>query len=79
MQVGGWQGSTGSLVMGRLAVLGGRGWKEGAVSGSEEREGVGVLAVVLLGVMWDGSREWSVQSPPLWTTLARGLGWWGES
>ena len=31
---------------------------EGAVSGPEERVSVGV--VVVLGVMWDGSREWSV-------------------
>ena len=31
---------------------------EGAVSGPEEKVRVGV--VVVLGVMWDGSREWSV-------------------
>ena len=33
---------------------------EGAVSGPEERVSVGVGVVVVLGVMWDGSREWSV-------------------
>ena len=34
--------------------------EKGAVSGSEGRVSVGVVVVVVLGVMWDGSREWSV-------------------
>ena len=44
---------------GRQAGGGGRAEK-GAVSGSEGRVSVGVVVVVVLGVMWDGSREWSV-------------------
>lgn len=56
---GGRVAGQGSVVSGRLAVGGGE-WVggEGAVSGPEERVSVGV--VVVLGVMWDGSRGWSV-------------------
>ena len=61
MQVGGWQGFGGVRQTGRQAggrAVGGR--REGAVSGSEGKVIVGAVVVVVLGVMWDGSREWSV-------------------
>jgi len=71
MQVGGWQGSA------RWCQADGQwrgGRREGAVSGPDERASVGVLAVVVLGVMWDGPpREWSVAA--VMSSVGQKLSW----
>ena len=44
------------------------------MSGPEERVSVGVLAVVVLGVMWDGPpREWSVAA--VMSSVGQKLSW----